>query len=73
MKYRQVGQTGLKVSEYCLGCQAFGDQVDENESIRMVHMALDCGVNFFDVANVYNGGLSEIILGKALKGKESLQ
>ena len=69
MKYRKLGRTGIEVSEFCLGCQSFGDQVSETESIRMVHKAIEEGVNLFDVADMYNAGRSEEILGKALKGK----
>ncbi len=68
MNYKRMGRSGLKVSEFCLGCMTFGDQADEEEGIRIVHRAMDAGVNFFDTANRYNEGRSEEILGKALKG-----
>lgn len=71
MKYGTLTGTGAKVSRICLGTMTFGGQVDESESIRMVHRALDAGVNFVDTADVYTGGASETIVGKALKGKRN--
>ena len=68
MKYRILTGTGATVSKICLGTMTFGSQVDEADAIRMVHRALDAGVNFVDTADVYNQGVSEIITGKALKG-----
>ncbi|MCY4403648.1 MAG: aldo/keto reductase [Candidatus Poribacteria bacterium] len=69
MEYRRLGKSGLKVSEICLGTMTFGHGADEIESERMVHLAWDAGVNFFDTANSYAEGESERILGKALKGR----
>jgi aryl-alcohol dehydrogenase-like predicted oxidoreductase len=69
MNYRRLGRTGLKVSEFCLGTMTFGHSADEKESRRMVDLAIDAGVNFFDTANTYADGRSEPILGKALKDK----
>lgn len=69
MEYRTLGRTGVQVSELCLGCMSFGRRTDEAESIRMIDRALEAGINFFDTANVYNGGLSEEVTGKALEGK----
>jgi aryl-alcohol dehydrogenase-like predicted oxidoreductase len=69
MDYRRLGRAGLKVSEICLGTMTFGNGADEGEAARMVHAALDAGVNFFDTANTYVGGVSETMLGKALKGR----
>ena len=69
MEYRRLGKSGLKVSEICLGTMTFGHGADEAESIRMVDLALDAGVNFFDTANSYAEGESEVLLGKALKGE----
>lgn len=69
MEYRTLTGTGATVSRICLGTMTFGDQVNEAEAIRMVHRALDAGVNFVDTADMYTGGNSEIITGKALKGK----
>jgi aryl-alcohol dehydrogenase-like predicted oxidoreductase len=69
MQYRCLGRAGLKVSEICLGTMTFGNGADEAEAARMVHAAMDAGVNFFDTANSYVGGVSEAMLGKALKGR----
>ena len=69
MRYRNMGRTGLKVSELCLGAMTFGHGADEATAKRMVDMALDAGVNFFDTANSYGGGQSEAMLGKALVGR----
>ena len=69
MEYRRLGRSGLKVSEICLGTMTFGHGADEAESNRMVDLALDAGVNFFDTANSYADGESEVLLGKALKGR----
>jgi len=69
MQYRRLGRTGLKVSEICLGAWKFGAKPDEDASIRITHAALDAGVNFIDTANVYGRGMSEEIVGKALRGR----
>ena len=69
MEYRRLGKSGLKVSEICLGTMTFGHGADEAETNRMIHLAWDAGVNFFDTANSYADGESEILLGKALKGR----
>lgn len=69
MDYTWIKGTGLKVSRFCLGTMTFGGQADEAAGIRMVDLALDNGVNFFDTADTYTGGQSELILGKALEGK----
>ena len=69
MEYRNLGQCGLKVSELCLGTMAFGNKADEAESKRIVDLAFDGGINFFDTADGYTTGASETILGKALKGR----
>ena len=71
MEYQTLTGTGATVSKICLGTMTFGGQVDESESIRMVHRALDAGVNFVDTADAYTDGNSEIITGKALKGKRN--
>ena len=68
MQYRKMGRTGLKVSEFCLGCMTLVDQAGETEAINVVKGAVDAGVNFFDTADGYGKGKSEEILGKALKG-----
>ncbi len=68
MEYRMMGRTGVPVSALCLGCMNFGNSTPEDESIRMIHHALDQGINFLDTANVYSIGVSETIVGKALQG-----
>jgi aryl-alcohol dehydrogenase-like predicted oxidoreductase len=72
MDYMRLGSSGLRVSRICLGCMSFGSGADwmlpEAASFRIVKRALDLGINFFDTADVYSGGESELILGKALKG-----
>ena len=69
MEYRNMGRTGLKVSEICMGTMTFGSGTDEDAARRMVDRAIDVGINFFDTANSYGGGESEVSLGKALEGK----
>ena len=79
MKYRQLGKSGLMVSELCLGAMSFGGDgywkvvgnLDYPASKKLVDMAIDAGVNFFDTADVYSHGQSEEILGKALKEKRN--
>ncbi|MBI5878008.1 MAG: aldo/keto reductase [Chloroflexi bacterium] len=67
MEYRLFSRTGVKVSPICLGAMNFGGGTNEDDSIRIIHAALDAGINFIDTANVYNAGQSEIIVGKAIK------
>ena len=69
MEYRNLGRCGLKVSEICLGTMTFGNGADQAEATRMVNAAFAAGVNFFDTANAYVGGVSETMLGEALKGR----
>lgn len=71
MQYRTLGQTGIKVSPYCLGAMMFGGiaNADHDECIRIIHKALDFGINFVDTADRYSQGESEEIVGKALKGR----
>ena len=71
MDYRNLGQTGLKVSPLCLGAMMFGKwgNTDHDACIRIIHRALDAGVNFVDTANGYSEGESEVIVGKALKDR----
>ena len=87
MKFRYLGSTGLAVSEICLGAMTFGEKgaflgapdrnwaefgvVPEQDATRMVHQALDAGVNFFDTADVYKNGQGEEQLGAALKAHRS--
>jgi len=69
MEYRTLGRTGVKVSPLCLGTMMFGawGNPDHEDSIRIIHRALDAGINFVDTADVYSAGESEEIVGKALK------
>src|SRR5664279_1380994 len=71
MQYRTLGKTGIKVSAYCLGAMMFGTMAnsDHDDSIRIIHKALDAGINFIDTADRYSQGESEEIVGKALKGR----
>lgn len=71
MQYRTLGQTGIKVTPYCLGAMMFGGlaNADHDECIRIIHKALDFGINFIDTADRYSEGESEEIVGKALKGR----
>ena len=76
MEYRQLGGSGLYVPVLCLGTATFGGtngfegwgHTQVEEARRMINKCLDAGVNFFDTADVYSGGLSEEILGKAMEG-----
>src|SRR5260370_19773625 len=69
MQTRTLQHTDLHVSRACFGTLTFGSQVDEAAAFRIVGLGLDQGVNFFDTANVYSLGGSEVIAGKALKGR----
>jgi len=71
IEYRPFGGTGIRVSRYCLGAMMFGamGNRDEAECVRIVHAALDAGINFVDTADAYSGGESERILAKALAGR----
>jgi aryl-alcohol dehydrogenase (NADP+) len=71
MNYRTLGRTGIKVSPYCLGAMMFGGiaNADHDECIRIIHKALDFGINFVDTADMYSNGESEEIVGKALKDR----
>src|SRR6516165_4025942 len=69
MLYRNLGSSGVKVSPVCLGTMMFGGQTDAAESIRIMHKALDLGINFFDTADVYNAGQSEVVVGQALSDR----
>src|SRR4030088_3541770 len=71
IRRRILGGTGISVSEFALGTMMFGamGNADHDESVRMIHTALDAGINFIDTADVYSGGESEEIVGKALKGR----
>lgn len=75
MQYAKLGNTGLEVSRFCLGCMSFGDPtkwihewvLDETSARGIVKRAIELGINFFDTANVYSAGTSEEILGRLLK------
>jgi aryl-alcohol dehydrogenase-like predicted oxidoreductase len=71
MKNRNLGLTGIKVSQLCLGAMMFGawGNPDHEDSIRIIHAALDAGINFVDTADMYSAGESEEIVGKALAGR----
>jgi aryl-alcohol dehydrogenase-like predicted oxidoreductase len=71
MDLRPLGRTGVQVTPFCLGAMMFGawGNTDHDESIRIIHRALDAGINFVDTADVYARGESEEIVGKALKGR----
>ena len=71
MEYRKLGRTGLKVSPLCLGAMMFGRRgnADHAACLRIIHRALDAGINFVDTANVYSNGESEQIVGEALRGR----
>jgi len=69
MIYRTLGRSGLNVSAYALGTNAFGGRADEETSIAIIHHALDHGVNLIDTANIYTNSNSERIIGKALRGR----
>lgn len=75
MEYINLGKSGLKVSKICLGCMGYGEmdrggipaKIGKEEAIRLIHYAMDNGINFFDTANYYSLGASEEILGEAIK------
>jgi aryl-alcohol dehydrogenase-like predicted oxidoreductase len=71
MEYRPLGRTGVKVSKLCLGTMMLGawGNTDHDDGVRIIHSALDAGINFVDTADVYSAGESEKIVGKALKGR----
>ena len=74
MQYRTLGRTGIKVTPYALGAMMLGatgaiGNTDQDDSIRIIHKALDAGINFVDTADRYSAGGSEEIVGVALKGR----
>jgi len=73
MEYQELGSSGIKVSEVCLGTWTMGKGgwvgVEDEESIKTIHTALDQGINFIDTAQAYGFGHSEELIGKALKGR----
>jgi len=68
MKTVHLGKTNLQVTPFCLGAMMFGGKTGREEAVEIVHQAIDAGINFIDTADVYNGGRSEKIVGRALKG-----
>src|SRR5262244_102097 len=71
---RQLGKSGLKVSAVGLGCMGMSEfydprQMNDEESVRVIHRYLDAGGNFLDTANVYGMGRNEILVGKAIRGR----
>lgn len=69
VEYRRLGNSGLRVSALGLGTNAFGKRADEAASTRIIHAAMDQGINFIDTANIYAGTESERIIGQALTGR----
>ncbi|MFC9913802.1 aldo/keto reductase [Streptomyces sp. NPDC127197] len=71
MRYRILGGTGIEVSAYCLGTMMFGSvgNADHDDCVRIIHAALDEGINFIDTADMYSAGESETVVGKALKDR----
>jgi aryl-alcohol dehydrogenase-like predicted oxidoreductase len=71
MHYRTLGRTGIQISPYALGAMMFGasGNPDHDDSIRIIHRALDAGINLIDTADVYSLGESEEIVGQAVKGR----
>ena len=70
MQYRTLGRTGIKVSPYALGAMMFGagGNPDHDDAIRIIHKALDAGINFVDTADRYSAGESEEIVGQGAQG-----
>ena len=78
MEYREIGNSGIKVSSICLGTMNFSNPVNHQDSIKMLHWSLDHGINFIDTADIYEGydrvlgspgGKAELIIGDGLKNK----
>src|SRR5262245_5558202 len=74
MTERELGTSGLKVSAIGLGCMGMSEfydprQMDDEESIRVIHRYLDAGGNFLDTADVYGLGRNEVLVGKAIRGR----
>ena len=69
MQYRDIARTGARVSQYALGGGVFGSLAGEKEGIRIIHKALDAGINLVDTSNRYGDGESERIIGEAIRGK----
>lgn len=71
MEYRQLGRSGIAVSQLCLGTMTFGNTTNQTDSIRMIHNFMDLGGNFIDTADVYVDGRSEEIVGEAIRERRS--
>src|SRR5207253_11472131 len=71
MVYRLLGRTGVRVSPFCLGTMMFGGQTTEADSTRIIHKALDLGINFIDTADMYVAGEAEKIVGRAIEGRRA--
>ena len=73
MEYRTLGRTGIRVSSYALGTMMFGADGNPNETecIRIIHAALDAGVNLIDTADTYSHGQAEEIVGKAIADRRN--
>src|SRR5450631_4644032 len=71
MELRTLGRSGVQVSRYCLGAMMFGawGNPDHDDCVRIIHRALDEGINFIDTADVYSAGESEEIVGRAISGR----
>src|SRR5262245_65803296 len=71
MRYRTLGGTGIEVSVHCLGAMMFGaaGNPDHDDCVRIIHAALDQGINFVDTADMYSAGEAEEIVGRALRGR----
>src|SRR6185503_3275915 len=73
MEFVNLGRTGLQVSRICLGCMTFGSKkwrewvIEEEDSLPVIKKALELGINFYDTADMYSLGVSEEILGRALR------
>ena len=69
MKYRRLGTNGIRLSEVSLGAWlTYGSSVEETNAIKILHEALELGVNFIDVADIYAKGQAELVVGRALEG-----
>jgi len=69
VEYKQLGRTGLQVSQLCFGTMSFGGDANEEQSVRMYKACRDSGINFFDCADAYSTGKAEIILGKLIRSE----
>ena len=69
MNYKSLGRSGLRISPICIGTNNFGEQVNEQDSMRIIAKAIDLGINVIDTANMYTKGKSEEIIEKAVQGR----